>query len=31
MTKLKTGSFAEKYPDLAKEWHPIKNEDVSPQ
>lgn len=30
MTKLKTGSFAEKYPDLAKEWHPMKNEDVSP-
>ena len=30
MTKIKKGSFAEKYPDLAKEWHPSKNGNLSP-
>ena len=30
MTRLKNGSFAEKYPDLAIEWHPSKNGNLSP-
>ncbi len=30
MTKMKKGSFAEQYPELAKEWHPIKNGDLTP-
>ena len=30
MTKLKKGSFADKYPDLAKEWHPTKNGNLTP-
>ncbi|MCR5082847.1 MAG: hypothetical protein K6B15_05155, partial [Parasporobacterium sp.] len=30
MTKLRKGSFAEKYPDLAKEWHPTRNGNLTP-
>lgn len=30
MTKISDGSFAELYPDLAKEWHPIKNKTLMP-
>ncbi|MBR3640662.1 MAG: hypothetical protein IKN53_01365 [Oscillibacter sp.] len=30
MTKLKSGSFSELYPDLAKEWHPSKNGNLTP-
>lgn len=31
MTKVKKGSFAEKYSDLAKEWHPTKNGEMKPE
>ncbi len=30
MTKIKTGSFAVLYPELAKEWHPTKNGALTP-
>ena len=30
MTKIIKGSFADIYPDLAKEWHPTKNQTISP-
>ena len=30
MTKLKNGSLAELFPDLAKEWHPTKNGTLTP-
>ncbi len=30
MTKLRKGSLAEKYPDLAKEWHPTQNGNLTP-
>lgn len=30
MTKLKNGSFEERFPDLAKEWHPAKNGTLTP-
>ena len=30
MTKIKSGSFGELYPELAKEWHPTKNGNVTP-
>lgn len=30
MTSLKKGSFAELYPDLAKEWHPTLNGSLTP-
>lgn len=31
MTNLRNGSFAEMYPELAKEWHPTKNGDLTPE
>ncbi len=31
MTKLNRESFAEEYPDLAKEWHPFKNGEMTPE
>ena len=30
MTKISSGSLADVYPALAKEWHPVKNQGVSP-
>ena len=30
MTIIKNGSFAEQYPELAKEWHPTQNGDLTP-
>jgi len=30
MTAIKNGSFGELFPEIAKEWHPIKNKDLSP-
>ena len=30
MTILKSGSLADKYPELAKEWHPTKNGTITP-
>ena len=30
MTKMRKGSFAEQYPELAKEWHPTRNGDLTP-
>ena len=30
MTKIKTGSLADTYPTLAMEWHPTKNQGLSP-
>ncbi len=30
MTKMKKGSLAERYPELAKEWHPTKNGTLTP-
>ncbi len=30
MTKMKKGSFAEQFPELAKEWHPTMNGDLTP-
>lgn len=30
MKIMKTGSLAQKHPALAKEWHPLKNGDISP-
>ncbi len=30
MTKLKSGSFADAFPELAKEWHPTLNGDLTP-
>ena len=30
MTKMKKGSFAELYPDLAREWHPVLNGSLTP-
>ncbi|MBQ3111436.1 MAG: hypothetical protein IJC70_01005 [Firmicutes bacterium] len=31
MTKLRTGSLAENFPQIAKEWHPTKNGTVTPE
>lgn len=30
MVKIRQGSFAEQYPELAKEWHPTKNGEMTP-